>query len=597
MDGGLNVRDEQSQIGDSQSPYDTSNSRPGIINMISDGRGGIQKRKGQQRLCATSLGVGAINGLWVYKKANGTTTRLIHHTTKLYTQSGTNQPVQILTGLADTKSVAFVFDDIFYLIDGAGYFQYDGTTAATVTPYVPKITVGRSPDGTTSSADEELNVITNSWRDVFTGTIGATQYYLSYTGLSATVVKAWVSGIIKTENVDFTVNRTTGIVTFSVAPGATDVIIQAEKDNLNDATLINKCKYFSLFGGMNDTRVFLTGNPGYPNRVFWTAVDDATYWPLSNYNDIGSLSDFNTGLVFQYDQLLVLKQRSIYRIEYEIISGVGDFPSYPLNNAAGCDMPGSIQIIDNMPVFCSTSAGPQIITASNVRTEKNVSNIGDLIRGTPIRPGLLSESVSDLQNATSFDDGRHYILCVGSKAWIWDYLLSPWSGSQDAMVWYYWENINANCWLLEDNQFYFGDRTNGLVWQLIDNKNDDGVAINGIWTSKLFHFGYREWLKTIYKVFFSTNITNYGNITIDLINDRGDKLYTKTVTSSSFNWDLFDWDTFTWDVNKFDPVFPLKPKIKKVKYFQVQLSNNEMNEDLSALDFKIYYELNRLVKT
>ncbi|OPX93983.1 MAG: hypothetical protein A4E53_00146 [Pelotomaculum sp. PtaB.Bin104] len=607
IDLGINVRDEHSQIGDGQSPYSSSTGRPGALNVVSDGKGGIKKRNGYTKVYETSLGTGAIHGIWDYLKRSGIVTRIIHHGTKLYTQSGSDQPVEILGGVADTKGVAFTYNDIFYYIDGTQYWQYNGTSAEAVTPYTPTITTDRNPDGTGGASNEELNQISDRWKDSFSGDGVTTTYLLSFTELSATEVIVTIDGATKTENTHFTVNRTNGTVDFTGgtsphgAPvsGTNNVVIQAEKIGLNDHSFIKKCKYVSLFGGKNDTRVFLTGNLDYPATVYWCDIDNPLYFPVNNYNDIGSSADFNVGLMFQYDMLIVLKHNSIWRIEYEFDSSTntGTFASYPLNSGIGCDMPHSIQLVDNYIVFCSSTKGPQIIESTDIRTEKNVRSLGELINKGPGRLGLLDESNADLLAATSFDDGTHYVLCVGSKCWAWDYKKSPWLGSADSLVWWYWDNINANCWVQYQGVIVFGDRDNGLLYKFQENKNDDGVAINGVWRSKLLHFDWQEWLKTISLVFFRTNLVNEGNIMITVYNDQGTKEFTETITSNSFNWTTFDWSNFTWAVNVFDPVLRLKIKLKKIKYFQIEFSNNTLNQDLSILDLKVYYSLNRKVKS
>jgi hypothetical protein len=503
----------------------------------------------------------------------------------------------IHTGIANTKGAAFVFSDKWHYLDGTKFWQYDGTTFAEIVGRVPTVTLDRTPTGG-GTVNEDYNYISDSFKDSFSGTVGDTVYTVSQIALTS-VDHVWVAGTLMTVDVDYTVDLVNGQVTFGVSPGTgtNNVVTQSTKTGLMDDTMIKKCKYWELFGGQNDTRIFLTGNPNNPATVYWCNVADPTYWPESNYNMVGSDSDFAKGLKFQYDQLILLKQRSVYRIEYNITdAGVVSFPSYPLNSYIGCDCPETIQLIDNMIVFNNSVKGPQIITRTDARTEKNVMPIGGLINGNVDRPGLLSATTANLQAATSFDDGQHYIICVDDEAWAWDYKNSPYGGNESALIWWPWLNINANCWLEKAGDFYFGDRDVGLVYKMTDTKNDDGTAINGVWRSKLNDFGMREWWKSILYVYFATNVRNYGNITVKIIDDYGDTVYTETVTSASFSWDTFDWDTFTWAVAKFDPVFRLKPKVKKSKYFQVEFSNDELNEELSILDVKFYWTRDRLVK-
>jgi len=593
IDGGLNIRNEQSQIADSQSPY--------TLNMVSDGKGGVQKRKGQQKVYATTLGPGAVNGYFDYRKIDGTVITVQFHGTKIYTQSSSEQPVEIYDGVADQRVTLFVFNDILYILDGTNYLQYDGNSVTQVVGYVPLYTLGRAPSGG-GTRNEDLNYLSDSWKDSFSADGSSTVYYLTFTDITS-VDSVVVNGEEKTAGTDYSVNLTDGTVTFATAPpaGTDNVVIQATKTGLMDASLVKKNRYVALYGGENDTRVVLTGNPDAPSTVWWSGITqyalDPTYWPESNYAAVGSDADHNTALQPLYDQLILFKERSIQRGEFMIDeTGSGIIAFYPINDNIGCDMPYTVQLIDNMIVFCNTYKGPHVLVRTDVRGERNVKPIGGLINGAPGRPGLLDEAKSDLLAATSVDDGTHYILCVGSKAWAWDYKNTPYLGNEDALAWWHWDNINANVWLVRDRELYYGDRDEGLVQKFITNKNDNGVPINGVWRSKLFHFGFMEWLKTIYQVFFRTNVVNAGNIAIKILSDTGETLFTKSVTSNSFNWANWDWGMFTWAVNIFDPVFKLKTKIKKAKYFQIEFSNNNLNEDLSILDLKVYFNLSSKVK-
>lgn len=86
--GGVNLRDEQSQIQDYQSPYNDSDGRPGTINQVSDGARGTKKRKGFTRVNTVSQGPGPIHGVWNYVKTDGTAVTLVHYGTRIYVETG-----------------------------------------------------------------------------------------------------------------------------------------------------------------------------------------------------------------------------------------------------------------------------------------------------------------------------------------------------------------------------------------------------------------------------------------------------------------------------------------------------------------------------
>ncbi len=73
--GGLNYRDNASLIANNQSP-DSQNVR------IRDNT--VGKRPGYRKLLTTNLGEGEINGIFQYKKADGTEYTLIAHAGSLY---------------------------------------------------------------------------------------------------------------------------------------------------------------------------------------------------------------------------------------------------------------------------------------------------------------------------------------------------------------------------------------------------------------------------------------------------------------------------------------------------------------------------------
>lgn len=591
VNGGVNYK---SEILDNQSPY--------CSNVWLDGAGDLEKRPGQAWLYTNTLGAGAILGVFDYTKADGTTTQIIAHGTKLYTQSGDDDPVEILSGLTASKGVAFVFSDIFYYKNGAEFIQYDGTTAAAVVGYIPTIVTDKAPDGTGGASNEELNIFSDSWGESFTADGTSTEYVLFMAASSIHAVK--INGVLADPST-YTHTEDTDKVTFGSAPAdGAEVLIQPTKTGLNDATQVTKCRRVAIFGGANDTRVFLTGNPDYQATVYWCGLTDPTYWPVGNYGLIGSDAQANANMAVLYDQLILLKERSIYRIEFNLSStGEVSFPSYPIHSTIGCDMPESVQIVDNALVFSNTYAGVHILTRTDIRSERNVLPLsGNINYGTidSIDVGLLQQTKANLVAATSTDDGKRYILCVGTNAWVWDYRNSPYQGNDIALAWFPWTDINANFWLIKDGVTYYGDKTTGNIAYLIPgtfNDFGDSNAITAFWRSKVLDFNLPEWEKYIEQVHFRSRESSNTKLTIThYTNEEGAISPSTDVISASFNWDKFSWDVFSWDVFIFPPVFRLKPKIKKAVYYQMEVRNETANQNLSIMDLVIRYSLTRLKK-
>lgn len=579
LDGGLNLRDEQSNILDNQSPY--------MPNLVCDDRGALSKRPGQELLYETSLGEGNVHLYVDYRKKDGTIKTLLHYGTKLYTQSGTDQPIELHTGLSNAEGSAFVFNDIFYYVLPSGYIQYDGITVSVVTPHIPIMLVNCDP-ATAGSGDalDDANFLSNSWKQKYSFTTSTTVFYLKE---SADTVKVWVNDVEKTLTTHYTFDGTKVTMLTGVAAGTNHVMIQGTKADFMDPDNILKCKYSASYGGENDTRIHLTGNPDYPSTVYRCNVMDPTYWPENASGAVGDDSDKNTGFIVHYTNLLLFKERSIWRDDFSLVDGVASFTWRPINSKVGCDIPKSIQLIGNAPVFTNTYAGVHILTNTYVRDEKNVDEISGNINGAPYRPGLLNESKADLLEASSVDFDGKYILNVGSNVYVWDYNLSPYRGDDKTLSWFKWDNFIANAWLIRDRELYYGKRDAGEVVHVTNVLNDFSEAINGVWRSKLYHFNFPEWLKTIKEVFFRTREVLNTKLTVNMLDKDGNLVGAIPLISASFSWSQFSWSLFTWSVRNVPSTFKLKPKLKKIVYFQMEISNNEVNQDLSIMDLEIYF--------
>ncbi|MDP4147477.1 MAG: hypothetical protein Q8936_23915, partial [Bacillota bacterium] len=413
LDGGINLSFQETALPYSQSPY--------LLNVNADDRGTLKKRQGQTYL-DTSLGSGGVNGITVYKN------KIIKAwSTFLYSENldGTS-PVQIYSGLANSKAFFFIFNGLLYMLNGTNYIQYDGTTVQNVVPYIPQITISRKPDGSQSTLNEPMNLLTGQFIDSFSSDNTAT-YKLSFQNLIS-IDEVKVNGSVVSTGI--TLNTTAGTVVFTSAPATSspnNVTIKATVSS-NDKMQILNCTIGKEFS----SRMFLTGNPNYPNKLWKTGLagdfsNQANYFPasgLSSFDSVSGVDQAMVNFVQQYDKLIYLKEKSTFITYADVQSdGTTGFPISYLNSNIGCDMPGSVQVINNNPVWCNTYGGLYMMVSTTVLGEKNIIQISANINGLPERPGLLQETLTDLKNCSSFDDGKKYYLCVGSKVYVWDYSL------------------------------------------------------------------------------------------------------------------------------------------------------------------------------
>lgn len=531
-----------------------------------------------------------------------------HCGTKLYKQDPTTGVITVIqTGLNDSASKLFKYNGKIYFKQPGKYYSWDGTTSANVltTAYIPTVIINRTPTGG-GNTNDGYNRIQPGFINKFNGNGSATAYTLTDTNLDATAVTCTVDGATKTEGVDFTVNRTTGVVTFSVAPasGTNNVIITAYKTVQADIDSILNCLAVKPFGGQNDNRLFFANNgTGY---YFWTGISavgvDPSYFPYNNYNIIG-LSDENITILEKYqNSLIIAKAHEVAGVDYTWNGTIGVFNSYPVHSAIGCDCVDSVQIINNNLVWLSTEFGVCILQGTNVGNQRNVATIS-----RNIDDRLLSES--NLTSATSVDFDGKYWLCVNGKIYLWDYYIAPYydTGNPDTnaerLSWWYFDNIDAGAWMVDANNLYYGNRTNGKTVKFETGSGakqyfDFGGAYDAVYRypfremgGGLYEFsvlkgwiGVRGDQKTQYTVTYFTSDAPNGEVETDTINVGSFSLanfslaaFTLGVMGPKFNW-------------------PLTPILKGIQYFAVEFSNNDAGKGMNISNMKWQYKMVKMIK-
>lgn len=586
FDGGISYLNDIT-IGLNQSPYD------GLLNMTIDDGGIPVKRKGQSYLF-NSLGSGGIKG--VYGNFKGYT--LFAHGNKLYRQKDLESPQEIYSNYLGDTCFMFPYNSLLYIMNGKQFLKYDGNTVTDVEPYVPRVSMNRKPDGSESTVDESWNMLGNGFKDSFNGDGTSTVYKLSMKDLLSTTVTCNVGG---TEGNGFTVDRVNGTVTFTTAPasGLNNVEIIAYKffDKLKDNIL--NC----TFGEEFSNRMFISGNSNLPNFYFASGLsenNDISYFPQKYQYAIKGDDKAVTGMKVHHNKLIVFKEDLTAMVTASV--GLDNLSSYPvsfLNTEIGCDMPNSIQLIDNNVVFCNSTKGVQAIVSTMLENEKAIMPLSINVNGDLYRVGITGEDKDLLKNASSIDYDSKYILNIGDKCYVWDYKLGYTIGKQIDLKWFIWNNINAKCFFIKDKSLMYGHRNIGTIVKFSDILNDFGQPIHAKLSTKLIDFGAVDYYKTISYIWYTCRANTGSSVNISLFNDKGEAILTENVSSlltSSFTWSDFSWDRFTWRVQIMPPTFRIKAKVKKARYFQFAISNNESNENLSIMDLSIQYAITRRVK-
>lgn len=589
LNGGINTRDPVYNIMDNQSPD--------MLNLWYRNKA-LCKRDGQ------AFTVECSDVYRISKRYNGY--YVVHAGESLYKWGDDETWQKIKTGIAQKAGVFVEFGDTLFYIDGLEIWQIeDDYTVKSVDPYVPVVMINCKPDLTDSDDNESFNLIGAGFCVHYHGDSSATKYQLPLNNLDSAEVKVVVNGVEMIKEIDYDFDQHEGVITFiNITPktGFNNVWITANKVATGNKEKITGCTVAMPFGGESSgvdggARVFLMGNKDYP-LCYWRSdlglhqSYGMRYFPDINEEWLDQNSEPITAAAKMGGEMIIFKTNSIFAISYAFDGMDVYYPVRECHSAVGCDMPGSVQLIDNRLVFANSTDGVHMLISTNNKLEETVkplsANINDL---------LLAEE--ELADASSCDFERYYWLCVGDKVYLWDYEGTPYYNyadyekAQRRLAWYRFDGMSVNDFLADGQLYYAGSK--GIV-KFIKNKNDFGQAFNAHFVSKAFDLGKPNMLKTFVEVYPSFRSDGNVKTTFTVANDKTDAYMKRDIDIKSFSWDDFNWAAFTWNLIKFTKTLVMKLRMKMVSYIQIKVVGNHINRGFGLAGLRISYYMNRKIR-
>ncbi len=254
---------------------------PDLQNLVCDRNDFLVKRTGwqvQQRYDAPVYGIfSAPDGSGAF----------IHTGADLYFRAENGQQTVLCRDMNGAFSQAFTMNGVLYLLDGARFRAvrrgeggaWEAVRVQSIA-YVPTTTVSAPPAGGGASL-EAVNLLTGKRINTFVGDGKSTEFHLDARELDRMPLTAAVDG---TEVAIASVDYDAGTVALASAPadgqGRDNVSIAFSKTVPGAADTINKCRIAGLYGGKNDTRVFLAGNPDEPHCDWQSGLYDPPISPI-----------------------------------------------------------------------------------------------------------------------------------------------------------------------------------------------------------------------------------------------------------------------------------------------------------------------------
>lgn len=549
---------------------------------------------------------------------------IYHVGTDFYLRASNSKDfTKVYTNANQHLSKSWQFNKKLFILDGKDIYSY-AIGDETVQPigeengYIPTLTIAKSPAGG-GVAYEPLNMLQPAFYETFNGS--GTEFFLSFGNLDSTPVKAWVmdsNGMWqeKVEGTDFSVNRGTGMVVFDTSiptppiTGEDNVKILAYRTVPGYRERVTKCTNGTLFGvGGAEDRLFLTGNPDYPNWDFYSEQFDPTYFPDTGYSALGSeqsaivgyalvnnyLAAFKDGFdtsqsVFIREGDLVVSQKTYGDQTYEMSE-----PAFKLINTLqgnGVIAPYAFGYLQTEPLFL-TKSGIYAITAQDITGEKYSQNRSFYLNGALTKENNLEDAV-----ATTFND--MYVLAINNQLYILDGLQATRTDKSEPYatrqyVGFHCKDVPAVCLWTDEDALWFGTGDGKVCFFKTDIEdpetfNDDGKEIYCCWETpdldgKLF---YKN--KTFR--YFAIRMMKALRTSVALWSEKlGAWTFIKEDRTAglTFDFENIDFEAFSFSTDRSEKVVHTKVRVKKVDKARFRVENGRLNEPFGLIDLALEY--------
>ena len=233
---------------------------------------------------------------------------LVHCGDKLYKVVGGAKTV-LKTGLNARESNSFIYENVWYFMDGKSYLCYDGSTIKDVEGFVPTTSIGRKPSGG-GKIHQDVNMLSDYRINTFLADGKSFEFYLDAQDIDEVFVpEVYVNGE-KVTGIQWDAKK--GMVDLGHAPdapltdGQDNVKIKFKKHVNGHRERVQNCTLLQVF----DNRVFISGNKDFPNTVWHCSLDDPTYFSDLDYYREGVDSAKVMGLVAGNNNLWVFREPS-----------------------------------------------------------------------------------------------------------------------------------------------------------------------------------------------------------------------------------------------------------------------------------------------
>ncbi len=585
-----------------------------------------------------------------------------------YTKDGVETTTKIAE--SDFKDM-FLFDQSVYAMASDGLHKMNLSGSATAEYHVPEVSISRNPDGTGGVSLEGVNLLTTQRMFAFLGNDTDKEYSLVPTKLSDSDEYKYIcvddlkveamdeNGDFKTltKDTDYTLSGVTTLkglditkqvktfnlcepkITFTavhapVVTGQDNVRItfstfnSAEHEKTETETIyvgqyrearvdLLSTSCTKAYGYSATDRMFAVGGVN-KNRVYFSGIEDPTYFPDNNYFIAGQEGNDIVGLHTYSSYLAIIKgdintETTVYLAYGATLNDDTYFAVKPTMGGEGAVAAKTFATLGDDPLFLTRNG---IFAVTNVyATNDNVLRN----RSYLVDKQLIHEE--NLSTACAIAWRRYYILCVNNHCYVLDGRQKSTDTNNTtnySYECYYWENVPANCFAVFNNELWFGT-ADGRLCKFNTDIDDrtaycdggtetttqsgqtiltGGEAIPCRWSTPLDDDGYPQYFKTLSKKGSLLTLLPYDRTSAKatLIADGDRKYPLGTFYADIFNWESIEFDRFTFNTNETAQDNFFGKKVKKYKRLKIVIENDAIYEPFGILQITKTYTIGNFSK-
>lgn len=466
------------------------------------------------------------------------------------------------------------FSDRLYVLDGTRIKVLEKDKFSTLEPYRPLVAVSTTPDGAGVSF-EEKNLLTGAMRQSFTMNSSSATLTLSAKNLdSIDYVKAGESEISQ-----YTADLEAGTVTlpdsyknYAVIDG---IEVGFTKSDGREGE-IHKMRHALLFGGENDTRVFLYGDEDNPDLIRYSGVHSGisgmNYFPENNFNRTGTRT-YVTSVVRHYDRLMIFCRGETFYSYMETVTPEGleyeIFPQRPLSDTVGSQSP-SVAIIDNFPITLDRGTLWRW-KSSSIRDERYAEDIGGRIKG-----GLCEWKLRD---ARLFDSevSNELLISHGDEVYVYNYRLD---------VFYLWRGIAAVSFGNMPSGRRLFQRIDGSLCALFESDSDDGKSVSAFWCTPYLELA--RGIKNLHRVSLEI-VPGFATLAdLSWVSEHGETgRGTFFGRHKRFSFEKLNFAHLGFMTGLAEKTISMRMRHKRFEKLKLRLENSYPNSDLHVVSFTL----------